>query len=234
MRQGIIHQTVTKGLNPNVLMKDSGVEWIGKIPEHWRLTKGRYLLKIESRGTIDQSEEISKEEGVIYYKVDDLNNVESNLILQESAFFVRDENIIPIPPPVILIPKRGAAISTNKVAISRSSCFIDPNIMAMRVLGAGDVHYVAYLLLARKLIDMVDVSSVPQINNKHIKPMLLPLPPKEEQKRITSFIESRLNQIQELTKKVKQQIVKLQEYHQSLISTAVTGRINVRQEDGAA
>ncbi len=130
----------------------------------------------------------------------------------------------------MLIPKRGEAINTNKVGISTKNCFFDSNIMGLKVSKEFDINYVAYFLLARTLSDLIDKSTVPQINNKHIKPLIVPFPPKEEQEKISKSILEKTKKISVLIRKINSEIQKLEEYRQSLISNAVTGKIDVRQE----
>jgi type I restriction enzyme S subunit len=73
-RQAIITEAVTKGLNPNVKMKDSGVEWIGEIPEHWEITKLKYLCSESAVYGLNESAENYVEEGVRFIRTTDIDN----------------------------------------------------------------------------------------------------------------------------------------------------------------
>lgn len=221
-RQSIITEAVTKGLNSNVKMKDSCVEWIGEIPKQWKAVKLGWYISIF--GSVEITDGNFK---APLFKVNDLNTDKDKLILTKSNNIV-DNNTSPIVGNKILIPKRGAAIFTNKVRIVNQKCYIDSNIMAIVPKKEFNIEYLAYLLWARKLGDIADTSTIPQINNKQINPLKVPLPPLEEQNEIVCYIEDSSNNILILIKNIKYQIDKLKEYRQSLIYEAVTGKIDVR------
>jgi type I restriction enzyme, S subunit len=116
-RTALINHAVTKGLDPTAPMKDSGVEWLGEIPAHWEVKKGKYLFKIIS-GMAPSQVELTDHEGNYYIKVDDLNTENDSLDIirgKETTTF----STTVFNPGVILFPKRGAAIFTNKVKITR-------------------------------------------------------------------------------------------------------------------
>jgi type I restriction enzyme S subunit len=92
-RQILIHKAVTRGLNPNVKLKDSGVEWIGEIPEHWQVKRFKHFTKILS-GYSPEQVKFSEEMKINYFKVDDLNNVDENFRLGNSNWFVEHLKII--------------------------------------------------------------------------------------------------------------------------------------------
>lgn len=221
-RQSIITEAVTKGLNPNVKMKDSGVEWIGEIPEHWKVVKLGWFISIF--GSVEITDGHFK---APLFKVNDLNADRDNLYLNQSNEVV-DNNISPIVGNKILIPKRGAAIFTNKVRIVGVPCYIDSNLMAIVPKNEFKVEYLAYLLWARKLGDIADISTIPQINNKQINPLKVPLPSVEEQNKIINYIEEASMEILVLISIIQKQIQKLKQYRQALIYEAVTGKIDVR------
>jgi len=223
--KAVIHQAVTKGLNSTVLMEPSGIQWVGDIPKHWELNKCRFFLSLFGSSTIDDFEE--DKNGVPYFKVNDLNYVSTKLFLSNVKTKIKQNNLKIIKKPVILIPKRGEAIHTNKVAISTENCLFDSNIMGLRVSKKFNIHYVAFSLLARTLSDVVDKTTIPQINNKHIKPLLFPFPPIKEQEAIGESIFNEINKIEDLLYLVSCQGSKLEQYRQSLILCAVTGQICV-------
>lgn len=125
---------------------------------------------------------------------------------------------------VLVFPKRGAAIFTNKVRIAREPVILDPNVMGWRVSIKHDIKYVAYALLVRKLFDLADVSTVPQINNKHIYPAKFPVPPLAEQSAIVSHIESLETKFDGLLSAYTRQLELLMEYRAALIHECVTGQ----------
>ena len=237
-RTALISRTVTRGLPPEVAraagfdphpkLKASGVEWLGDVPEHWDIKKGRHLGIL--LGSVSPSEEnyTDNESGIAFAKVDDLNHIDSLLFLLKTTN--RIEGYVVLHRKLILFPKRGAAIFTNKVAIAEGNFLFDSNIMGWEIIPFNEIKYVAYCLIARRLDDLADVSTVPQINNKHIYPALFPRPPKKEQCLIVDFLEDATHQIDQLITKIEEAINGLQEYRTALITAAVTGKIDVRPE----
>jgi type I restriction enzyme S subunit len=212
--------------------KDSGVEWIGEIPEEWNVKKGRYFLTIYGGYAPDLV--IESQNGIDYYKVDDLNQIGRQLFLEcaERKIDITEE-VKPVKPPVILIPKRGAAIFTNKVRISNNVCIFDSNVMGIKSGDKADIKYVSYSLLSRRLDDIADVSSIPQINNKHINVIYFPYPSIEEQTAIANFLDQKTAEIDGLIADKEKLIELLQEKRQAVITEAVTKGLNpnVRLKD---
>ena len=229
-RTALISHAVTKGLNPDAKMKDSRIDWLGEVPEHWEVKKGKYLFAILS-GFAPEQFDFSDAANSIYLRVDDLNNEENGLYLKEgkARFILRD---IPLyDKNIILFPKRGAAILTNKVKILGIKCLFDTNLMGLSVFkGKASIEYLSYCILSRRLGDIADTSTIPQINNKHIYPLCFPCPSLEEQSEIVSFLDRETSKIDALIAKVTDAIEKLKEYRTALISAAVTGKIDVRKE----
>lgn len=200
--------------------------WIGEMPAHWKAKKGSHLGRLI--GSVAPAEEdiTEDDDGVPYAKVDDLNFLDSSLRLNSTKVRLQ------CPPPrwntIILFPKRGAAIFTNKVALAQRVTF-DSNLMGWEIYKDSDPKFVAYCLIARRLDDLADVSTVPQINNKHIYPAKFPHPPKFEQEAIVAFLDTETTRIDQLVGNVECAITGLTEYRQALITSAVTGKIDVRE-----
>ncbi|ACB84383.1 restriction endonuclease subunit S [Natranaerobius thermophilus] len=226
-KQSLITHTVTKGLDPNVKMKDSGVEWIGEVPEHWEILKGKYLLDIYN-GYPPEELSLSANGQVKYIQVDDLNTENDELVIKDSKLKLKNKKTEALDHPIILIPKRGAAIFTNKVKILVDKGLIDSNIMGLKPKKNCNIHYLVYMIKARKVDDIADTSTIPQINNKHINPLPLTIPPIEEQNKIAEYLDEKVDNINNCILNIKVAIQKLKEYRQSLITHAVTGKIDVR------
>jgi type I restriction enzyme S subunit len=224
-RTSLINQVITKGLNPNLKMKDSGVEWIGEIPEHWSIIKGKYILKILTGNY--PSEIIEDECGQYFIKVDDLNYMDDNFYLSNPKLKIQDFGMKTLEEGIILFPKRGMTIFTNKVVITKSRCFIDPNLMGVKVFDTYNKIFLFYQLTSRGLGDICDSSTIPQINNKHIYPLEFTNPPLIEQLQIVEYLDSKTKEIDDLVQLEQKKIYLLKEYRQSLISEVVTGKIKV-------
>jgi type I restriction enzyme, S subunit len=237
-RTALIARTVTRGLppeaarsaglNPHPLLKPSGIEWLGEVPEHWAVRPGRRLGRLF--GSVSPSEEDFVDEGgAPFAKVDDLNSLGPDLCLGFAKSRVVGFSS-PLKRRFLLFPKRGAAIFTNKVAIAEPGILFDSNLMGWNVDSTNDVKYVAYCLIARRLDDLADVSTVPQINNKHIYPAPFPVPGLPEQRAIADFLDRETRKIDRMVEKVEAAVERLQEYRSALITAAVTGKLDVRED----
>ncbi len=148
------------------------------VPEGWRITRLGKVVTISS-GESPSSFSFSQAGKYPYVKVEDLNS--DAKYLSRSRTFTDDERN-PIPAGSIVFPKRGAAIATNKVRITSIPLYIDTNLMALRPnTDELDAEYLYYWIQHSRLFRIADTSSIPQINNKHITPMQIPLPRLEQQ-----------------------------------------------------
>jgi type I restriction enzyme S subunit len=235
-RTATITRAVTRGLPPDVArasglaprpkLKPTGIDWLGDIPEHWKVTKGRFLGILLGSTAVDEDELGQEPNGIPYAKVDDLNYVDSSMLLVSTK--LRIAGISVLHKPMLLFPKRGAAIFTNKVVIVVGPCLFDSNLMGWQIFRHADLKFIAYCLVARRLDDLADVSTVPQINNKHIYPAHFPEPPLSEQRAIAHYLDRRIAQLDGMVNKIETAIERLQEYRTALITAAVTGKIDVR------
>ncbi|MDP2225628.1 restriction endonuclease subunit S [Nitrosomonas sp.] len=226
-RQAVISHAVTKGLNPNAKMRDSGVEWLGEVPEHWEMLKGGFIGKLFGSESI-ADDDVKSEGDIPFIKVSTLSS--EGFELHIPAFFV-DRTVgkqLRTSINYVVFPKRGAAIFTNKVNIVKVDSLIDPNLMGWDIGNKAKPQFIAYLLKLRGLDDIADISTVPQINNKHIEPIKFPVPPISEQREIIDFLSHKINQLADLINKTQLAIELVQERRTALISAAVTGKIDVR------
>jgi type I restriction enzyme S subunit len=227
-RQAVISHVVTRGLNPHAPMKPSGIEWLGDVPEHWDVLKGAMI------GTLFGSEQVPEDavldEGDLpYIKVGSLSR--DSFEVESWDYFV-DISVTANYRPhngYIVFPKRGAAIFTNKVNIVDRPSLIDPNLMGWKIGERAVTAFIAYALKCRKLDEIADVSTVPQINNKHIAPERFAVPPVEEQHQIVTYLCAESAKFDALTAEAQRAIDLLQERRTALISAAVTGQIDVRE-----
>ena len=226
-RRAVISHAVTKGLNPAAPMKDSGIAWLGEVPRHWEILRGSQI------GTLFGSEPVPEEsvcsEGDLpFIKVGSMSL--DSFAIESWNWFVDDAVAGRYRPRTgyVVFPKRGAAIFSNKVNIVDRPSLIDPNLMGWQIGSKATTRFVAYVLKCRKLDELADVSTVPQINNKHIAPERFPIPPLGEQRAIVACLDSETAKLDTLTAQAQRAIDLLQERRTALISAAVTGQIDVR------
>ena len=228
-KTALINQYVTKGLDPNVEMKNTGVEWIEHIPKHWEIKKGKYILKIHASS--NPNSEISDSDGIPLIKVDDLNTITNKYYLTKcNSYLSNSKELPPLPMDILIFPKRGMTILTNKIAISKLKGFLDPNLMGISVFNGVHIKYIFHVIKNRGLGDICDQTTIPQINNKHIYPLEFPLPPFEEQSLIVNSIDKKISSLDLIMNSEKKRLDLLNEYRDSLISSLVTGKIRITED----
>ena len=236
-RQAVISHAVTKGLNPNATMKDSGVEWLGEVPAHWTIT---YLKHISSiRYGIGEPPSY-QEEGVPLIRA---TNIRSGRVAEENLVFV---NPLDIPTNRIVWLKEGDIIVVRSGAGTGDSSLIPTNYdsciagfdMVLRPVGCYQ-KFIGHALLSNYIrnnqIDLEKTRAAqPHLNAEELGGCFVLLPPFSEQVEIANRLDVQLSKFDELIHKAEKTIRLLQERRTALISAAVTGKIDVRDWQPAA
>ena len=210
-RQVIITEAVTKGLNPNVRMKDSGIEWIGEIPEEWEVSSLRWYISIKSGDYISQ--ENIDEEGPI--PVIGGNGLMAYTNKANCNF------------KTIAIGRVGA-LCGNVHFIDYPSWITDNALYITNLRSKLCIKYLFYVLKALNLNQYANKTAQPLISSSLVKSQVIPIPPIIEQTDIVNYLDIKTAEIDDIISEIKLQIQKLKEYRQSLIYEAVTGKIYVR------
>ena len=209
-RTALINQAVTKGLDPNVEMKPSGVEWIGEVPRHWNLYMLKYTARLVYGDTLISE---NRENGVVPV-------YGSNGIIDTHS----SANTL---SPAIIVGRKG---SLGKIQYSDVPCFvIDTAYFIDGRTSHVNLRWLYYVLHALKL-ERFRNSVLPGLNREDTEGQYVPLITAEEQDQIADFLDRKTQQIDDLIATEHQKIELLKEYRQSLISEAVTGKIDVRNE----
>lgn len=238
-RQALISHVVTKGLDPDVELKDSGVEWIGITPSHWNVIKLKWIANTESGGTPTSSNYTQYyENGTIpWIRTTDLNNsslYETPVKITDDA--LRDTACSIIPNGSVLVAMYGGAGSIGKhsllcfdSAINQAVCAIIPS----PKLNPRFLHRFVEFYRPFWMVEADGTRKDPNINQDIVKNLWIPLPPVDEQERISDFIDRRTNRIESLIEETKRSIDLLKEHRTALISAAVTGKIDLRDKEVA-
>lgn len=218
----IINQAITKGINDSVKCKESGIDWIGSVPENWNIVKLKRVSK-------------ERKEKQIYIpcitdKYIGLENIKSNseqLITTNSEY---DKSIQSFcHKGDLLFGKLRPYLSKVIVAPYDSCC---TNELLVLYSFAGNIHFLRYVMVSNSFIQIVDSSTygtkMPRANTDYIMNMFVPFPPIEEQNLIVKYLNKRIGEIDSVVDKVIKQISLLQEYKTRMISDVVTGQIDVR------
>jgi len=221
-RQAIISKSVTKGLDPDVPMMDSGIEWLGEIPEHWDIKKLKYIVTLINEKTDDTKDE----------KYIGLENIESDT--GKLIDFIKGEKIDGSPKKFrkddILFGKLRPYLAKSTIAKFNGIC--TGELLVFRPNEGILNEFLHYLTLSNDFIEVVNSSTygskMPRASWDFIGDLKTPLPELEEQKSIIKNIENKVDQIISLKNKIQEQISNFKEYRQALITNAVTGKIDVR------
>lgn len=226
-RQAVINEAVTKGLNPNAPMKDSGVEWLGEIPEHWICLPFRRICSLQQGLQIPINdrfyEEIENSYEYITTKSIHNPNDFKQYILNPNSSVICNENDV-------LMGRTGntGEVVTNVKGVFHNNFF---KIDFDRTKFNKDffVNYLNFTGLQKTILLVAGTTTIPDINHGAFLELNVTLPPLIEQFEIVNFINNKTRQIDILVKKSEELIENLQTYRQSLISEAVTGKIDVRE-----
>ncbi len=235
-RQALISHAVTKGLDPNVKMKDSGVEWLGEVPEHWKIPKIKYFAVTDSGATPASTNRQEYYENGIYpwIRTTDLNNGElfsTPIKITQKA--IKDTACNIVPEGSVLIGMYGGAGTIGKHSllrfpstINQAVCSITPN----KEVVPEFLHYTIQFYRPYWMIGAMGTRKDPNIGQDTINNRHLPIPPIEEQHQIVAYLDTQTTKIDTLVEKAKQAIKLLKERRTALISAAVTGKIQVNDE----
>lgn len=158
---------------------------LGIIPQEWEVMRLGDIVSITS-GESPSLYHLKAKGKYPYVKVEDLNNCEK---YQESSREYSDDNNTTIKAGSIIFPKRGASILNNKVRIAAKDIQMDSNMMAITPHTAiVDTEFLYIRILHERLYRIADTSSIPQINNKHIIPYKIAVPPLAEQRKIAEVL----------------------------------------------
>ncbi|AFM10718.1 restriction endonuclease subunit S [Turneriella parva] len=236
-RTALISHAVTKGLNPDARMKDSGAKWMGMIPAHWELKKLKFLSKSIKTGKTPASESAEYySDEIDWYGPGDFSD--DATVLTESKRRVSQLAIIKREAPLfkansVLLVSIGATL--GKVGLIRSQASSNQQINAITPNDDTDpVFLMHFLHVVRKQVwSLAMITTLPILNQEKTGIIEVITPPHAEQIAIGEYIRVEAAKIDRLISSTQHAIQKLQEYRTAVISAAVTGRIDVRN-NGAA
>jgi type I restriction enzyme S subunit len=236
-RQAVISHAATKGINPNALMRDSGVEWLGEVPEHWDVSKVKWVVdmagRIGYRGyTVDDI--VDEDEGAIVLSPSNINergfNLDKKVFLSWNKYFESPE--IKLEPGDVMLVKTSWSFGKVAVVTEVSSPMtINPQMVLLKK-SKIDPRFVSYFLNIGALqarIFMINTGSyMPTMTQENIGELTMFIPPMQEATDIADFIQKQQFKFNTLMDKQERVIELLLERRKALISAAVTGKIDVR------
>lgn len=233
-RQAVISHAVTKGLNPDAPMKDSGVEWLGKVPEHWKVGKIKNFAKIESGHTPSRSkEEYWVNCNIPWVSLNDSKMLKVVDYIEDTAFKISELGMA--NSSAHLLPER-AVIFTRDASIGLSAITTKPMAVSQHIIAwvcNEEVLIPEFLLLVFYAMEMeferyTFGATLKTIGMDNIRSLKAVFPSKKEQQELIDWTYEKLNKISSSIEKADDLIILLNERRSALISAAVTGQIDVR------
>ena len=235
LRQNIITNAVTRGINPDAPLKDSGVEWIGKVPEHWEIKHLKYICKINGRvGYRGYTTNDLVQEGEGAYTIGGKHIASCKLDLSDADFISWEKYYespeIMVRKGDIVIAQRGSLGKAALIEEEIGEATINPSLVLLNriLVNAKFLHY--YLISNATLTNILllnTATAVPMISQNQISNMKIPIPPLSEQQQIVNNIECKTVRLDKSVISAEHRIDLLQELKQSIITEVVTGKRKV-------
>jgi type I restriction enzyme S subunit len=232
-RQAIINQAVTKGLDPTAPMKDSGVEWIGEIPKHWDIRRLKEIGKLSAGGTPSTGITTYWENGTIPWisSGEVNNNIITEFITKITKLGLKESSTKLFPKGAVLLAITGQGTTRGRSAVLEIDACTNQSIVGIVIDHSKIFNYFLWNYLRSQYQNLRNHShgSVQSgLNLDILRNYPIPITEINEQKQIADYLNKHTSKMDSLIMKVELQIKKLQEFRQSLISSAVTGKIDVR------
>ena len=225
-RQAVVSRAVTRGLDPSVRLKPSGVEWLGDVPEHWEVRRLRAVVI----NVVEMTD--VRPEGEIYLALENVESWTGRFTpAPESTGFASQVKRFHIGD--ILFGKLRPYLA--KVSIPNQSGVCVGEFLVIRPSDDSEITpaYLQLFLLSKPVIDAIDSSTygakMPRADWHTIGDMLLPLPPLPEQRAIVEHLERETARIDAAIERARRQAALVEEYRTRLVADVVTGKIDVRE-----
>ena len=210
-KQAIINRAVTRGLDPNAPMKQTGIDWMPEVPAHWEIVKLKRLARMRSGEGI--TAESIREIGP--YRVYGGNGIRGH-----TDRFTHDGVFA-------LIGRQGALC--GNVHLASGQFWASEHAMVASLKAPNNIHWFVDLLRTMNLNQYSEAAAQPGLAVDHIVNLCIPVPPKDEQEAIARYLGDEFNDLDTAIARARRQIDLLREYRERLISDVVTGKLDVRE-----
>ena len=209
--------------------KPSGVEWLGDVPEHWRISSLKRYGYFKGGAGFPHAYQGNTEENIPFFKVNSLSK--DKRFLSSFSDFVGEETAKKLgakifPKNSIFFAKVGAALLLERIRTNQQPCCIDNNMMGFVIQNELSFDFAFYLMSLIDFKYLVNPGAVPSINESQISSFLISVPPISEQTQIANYLDTETARIDNLISKQEKLIELLEEQRKSIISHAVTKGLN--------
>ena len=236
-RTALINQVVTKGLDPDAEMKDSGVEWIGEIPVGWDGIPLRLLLtKVGSGSTPRGGSEIYPDSGIPFLRS---QNIHFDGLHLDDVVYITPEihnrmNSSVVKCADLLLNITGGSIGRCCICESPEEMNVNQHVSIIRTKDRLSNHFLYYLICSNagqeQIVRNQTGANREGLTANNIKEFIFGIPINQEQQEIVEYLDNKTQQIDSQVEKETKRIELLKEYRNALISEVVTGKIDVREE----
>ncbi len=231
-RQALITHAVTKGLDPNVKMKDSGVEWLGEVPEHWDVKPLKYVGAAIIGLTYSPDDVVGEDEGVLVLRASNIQN--GRLVLGDNVY-VRatiPTKLVTREGDILICSRNGSRALIGKNALigqDASGLSFGAFTTVFRSAANQFVYYVLNSALFKFQSGRFLTTTINQLTTETLTSFEVPLPPPREQIEISEWLTTQLEKLDALASRTERSIELLKERRSALITAAVTGQIDLRE-----
>ena len=232
-RQAVISHAVTKGLNPDVPMKDTGIEWLGEVPAHWETVRIKWVARMESGHTPDKKVEAYWTNcDIPWVSLNDTGYLKTNDYISETAFSINELGIANssarLLPANVVVFSRDATI--GRCAITTRPMAVSQHFIAWICSDRLQPEFLLRIFrsMTEELKRLTFGATVKTIGMPDVKTLTTTIPPLEEQEQIVQHINGRCSELDSLILDAESMVSLLKERRSALISAAVTGKIDVR------
>lgn len=235
-RQAVINEAVTKGLDPNAKMKNSGIEWLGEVPEHWSVTRLSRLSNVIDPQP-DHRAPLMDDNGLPYLGIRDINddgtiNTETARIV-ELAAIEKQERSFKIKDGDIVFGKVGSLAEPKHILLGGERVALSATLVLIQTDNKIVSRFLKYFLDSSFIWDQINTVIVgatrPALGIQQIRKFVILFPPLPEVEEVVDYLDIVTKRINHLIESHSMIIDKIKEYRQSIISEAVTGKIDVRE-----
>ena len=227
-RQAVISHAVTKGLNPNAPMRDSGVEWLGEVPEHWEILQLRRLTKLQQGLQIPQEDRFA-EKGSDRVEYITIKSINAGLEAEHKEYIQSPSKRVVCLEDDVLLARTGATgqVITGVVGAFHNN-FFKINYDQNKILKEYLVYFLRVTEVKDHLLMLAGTTTIPDLNHGAFLGTLICLPSIEEQRDICRYLDKAIEDYDYNIELAQRLIGLLHERRTALISAAVTGKIDVR------
>lgn len=230
-RSSLITETVSLGLNPDAPLRDSGIDWLGSIPQHWEISKSAWTFDTIGSGITPSSgaDEYYDNGTINWLQTGDLNDgIITSTSKKITQLAVNDKGLRIYPKGSLVIAMYGATIAKTGIldidtTVNQACCVLLPS---NKIINKFAFYY--FKAAKNALISLASGGGQPNISQAIIANFKTILPPLSEQQEIADFLDEKTAKIDSLIEELTKQLDELAEYKQAVITEAVTGKVDVR------